>query len=374
LFKVLVAPTAFKGTFSPLSVAEALAGGLKRWAKPPAVLQLPLADGGDGTIAAIYSTCGGVLHAVPVSGPLGDKVSANWLELNDLAVVELASACGIAYLQESNLNALGSHTFGLGEVIKDCLDQGKKEIVVTLGGSASSDGGVGALTALGAVFASGNGGQLKLGAEFLCQLKSVDLSPLAEFKKQAKFKIAGDVVNPLIGPTGAAHVFARQKGASEEDVVTIEQALTHLADIMEESTQLPLRHLPGTGAAGGTAFGLAQALSAEIISGFAWFSQLVDLPTHIRQADLIISGEGSLDFQSLPGSGKVVGNLISLCESNFRPLALLAASVDRSINWNELGVTLAIELGGGDKLVSEEDIAKSAEDLEQVLNLSTMDS
>ena len=200
LLKVLIAPAAFKGTFRPTQVACAIAQGVKQWGCA-SIRLLPLTDGGDGTIDALSAALTGKLHQVKTTGALGQPVLANWLELEHIAVVELASACGIAHLLPDNLNALASHTFGLGETIKDCVNAGHKEIVITLGGSASSDGGTGALSALGALFADKNGLALPLGAKALADLATVDLSALSSIKNNVKFKIACDVTNPLIGQT-----------------------------------------------------------------------------------------------------------------------------------------------------------------------------
>jgi glycerate kinase len=361
---ILVAPTAFKGTLSPTEVAGAIKSGLALVHKDVQVAVCPVADGGDGTIDALHFSLGGTIHQAPVQGPLSQPVCAKWLELPGKNVIELASACGIQYIQD-NLDPLNAHTFGLGQVLKSCLHDGKTpaSVVVCLGGSASTDGGTGALRALGAHFFDRLGNSLPLGGGALTKLAKADLKPLKGWLNHKAISCAVDVTNPLLGREGAAHIFARQKGATPDEVAWLETALSNLADVMEKTSGKHCRDLPGAGAAGGTAFGLACGLEAKIISGFNWIADQLDLEHKIRQADLVISAEGKLDRQSIPGGGKVVGQISQLCHKYDKPLFLLGAQADDGLDAEHLGATEILIIGEPGQNVTTADIQSCVQNI-----------
>lgn len=314
--RILISPCAYKGTYTPEEVALAIDGAIDKERFQTDIV--PLADGGDGTVEAIHRACGGSLEKVAAHGPLGEAHEAVWLNLGDTAVVELASACGIALIK-GPLSALQANTLGLGEVLRECLARPQFErVVVALGGSASTDGGSGALVAFGARLFDENGDELKPSGHSLLRLARLMLPDLSSCKGGQRLQIAVDVSNPLLGKSGAAAIFAPQKGASNEEVLMLEKGLARWAQLLEEAAGRKCREIPGSGAAGGTAFGLALAFGAPIVSGFALIADLLKLDERVARADLVITAEGSLDQQSL--GGKAVGELSLLCSRHRKPL------------------------------------------------------
>lgn len=354
---VLVAPTAYKGTLSPSAAAAAMVSGLQD-AGIASVVPAPLADGGDGTVESLHMAVGGQLEKLVVTGPLGQPVQATWLRLADLAVIELASASGLALVGPDTLEPLAAHTIGTGQLLASCLASGMGQIVVAAGGSASTDGGTGALRALGARFLDAQANELPPGGGALVRLSACDLDALERWAGKARILVATDVTNPLLGKRGAARVYAPQKGASAEQVELLELALKRLADVLERQTGCRARRLPGSGAAGGTAFGLVCALAAEIIPGFKWLSALTGLESKVASADLVITGEGRLDEQSL--SGKVIGELAALCRKHRKRLWALPARVQPGIDWSYFAIERVLPVARGAEPVSASDIRRAA--------------
>lgn len=322
------------------------------------VVPAPLADGGDGTVEALHMAVGGQLEKLVVTGPLDQPVEATWLRLDELAVIELASASGLALVPPDRLEPLAAHTIGTGQLIASCLASGMGQMVVAAGGSASTDGGTGALRALGAKFLDAQGNELPPGGGALVGLCACDLDALERRAGKARILVATDVNNPLLGKRGAARVYAPQKGASAEQVELLELALTRLADVLEHQTGCRARRKPGSGAAGGTAFGLVCALGAEIIPGFQWLSDLTGLESKVASADLVITGEGRLDEQSL--SGKVTGELAALCRKHRKRLWALPAQVQPGIDWWCFGIERVLPVARFDRPVCQSDIRRAA--------------
>jgi glycerate kinase len=316
---ILIAPTAFKGTLSPIQVASAIEDGAREALGDPLdVISVPIADGGDGTVECVARIIkDGELRDEQCLGALSQPIQYQWFKHGTTALVELAACCGIAQLQRAGtpLDAMRAHTYGLGQAIARCYEAGCEEINIAVGGSASTDGGMGALKALGAMFFDELGEEVTdLGGEALRTIVDADLTELRYLTKSTKLRVLTDVLNPLIGENGAAKIFGPQKGASAADVEQLEAALAHWAIVLQHAAEneLPVT-TPGTGAAGGTAFGLAVGLNAEITSGFEWLARAAQLDERIAQADLIITGEGRFDAQSL--HGKAVGQIVDLCRA-----------------------------------------------------------
>lgn len=363
--KYLIAPSAYKGFFSPLEVANAIADGVRNCSTDNIVSLAPIADGGDGTIEALQIATNGGLHEWEVSGPLGEPVTAFWLTLGEngstaeelhveaktayptsiansnrdttlsLCVLELASACGLAYIEPDHVSAMDANTIGAGQLIAHCYEKGYRNIVLAVGGSASTDGGTGILTALGARFYDINCAPLRPGGRYLHAIQSIDLSNLERFS-DLRLRVATDVTNPLLGNQGAARIFAPQKGASLAEVELLEEGLSNFADVIEKTTSCSARHLPGSGAAGGVPFGLTLALNAEIIPGFKWITSLVRLEEKVKQSDIVISAEGSLDSQSI--SGKATGEIARLCKNFNKRLWVVPGRVEEGIDWKAQGI------------------------------------
>ncbi|HEY9787919.1 MAG TPA: glycerate kinase [Candidatus Obscuribacterales bacterium] len=322
--QIVVAPCAYKGTFSPSEAAEAIKEGVQIAFPQSEIVLVPIADGGDGTVEAIHLARGGSLETLTVHGALGEEQEAHWLALGAVAIAELASASGIARLSGAPLRPLEAHTRGLGEVIRECIEKrGFARVVVAVGGSASTDGGTGALTALGARFLDSSGKQLAPGGGELRKLAAADLSALTKIAQSVSIAVAVDVVNPLLGSSGAARVFGPQKGAGEEDIRILEEGLGKLKEVLESATGRMVADAPGAGAAGGTAFGLCCCLGAKIMPGFEWIAGILRLEQQVKCADIVITGEGRLDEQSMQGKG--VGELVRLCEKFGRPLIAVPA-------------------------------------------------
>lgn len=356
--RIVVAPCAYKGTFSPTMVARAMAEGV-RHAAPEAIIEMiPIADGGDGTIEALYAGAGGKVEELAVTGALGQPQKAVWLSLPDLAVIELASACGIAKLTGRTLKPLEAHTYGLGQVIKSVVSLRRfKRIVIAVGGSASTDGGAGALTACGVKFLDAQGIEVPLGGGGLGRIVQCDLTAIRDWMPDLRMEIATDVHNPLTGQSGAARIFGPQKGALESDVEILETNLIHYANLLGHATGRSDYSSPGTGAAGGTAFGLSSAFGAQIVSGFAFVKEVLNLESKLEKADLIITGEGKLDSQTI--SGKAIGELLKISKAMRRDLIAVPAVVSSESKEALTGFKTIVPASHGDQLASFDDIARA---------------
>lgn len=298
--KVLIAPDSFKGTISNTDAAESIASGWLSVRPSDEVTLLPMADGGEGTLETIGFNTPSSLR---IESELGG--GRFWLLMEDGgAVVELANICGIT--RSARLDPMGASTFELGQVLLEILKNPKvKRIYIAVGGSASSDGGVGALMALGARFLNRSEASIALGGVGLNELATIDLSAVPAVPING-IVLLTDVTNPLLGEFGSAKVFAPQKGANADQVIALEAGLARLKELSG------VEDFPGAGAAGGTAFGLSLAWDVEIASGALAVGALIGLEKELKECDLVITGEGRLDAQSF--YGKVVGSITSLAE------------------------------------------------------------
>lgn len=398
--RVLVAPAAFKGTMSPATVAAAIAKGIGQASDPgmPAARRqgferfdgsvsnpasgrtsggcvvepvlMPLADGGDGTVEAVHLAAGGTIRQARVLAHGCDKLDASWLELGDQALVELASACGIARLPGS-LRPMEANTAGLGQVLRHVMDLGFSNISVAVGGSASTDGGAGALKELGAVFLDGKGQVLEtLNGATLGLVADCDLSALEVVSQGCTLRVLTDVENPLLGPTGAAAVFAPQKGANKRQVSELESGLHQFSAVLQKKSGRQLCDAPGAGAAGGTAFGLACGLGASIESGFGWVSKVCGLKDKLAACSLVITGEGRLDSQSV--NGKVIGELVKVCEAAGKPLWVVAGCVEDGLTVR--GIERIIIPRRTQGMCTAADIAREFKQIFSLHNFSTSET
>ena len=304
--KLVIAPDSFKESLSARAVAEAIAAGWARVYPDAELLLCPMADGGEGTVDALLSATDGKLQQTRVSGPLGDPVEAHWgLLPNAQAIIEMAEASGLHRVEPGRRDVLAASSHGTGELIRAALDAGVRRIVLGLGGSATNDGGAGLLAALGVRFLDREGQELPLGGAALARLSQIDLTGLDTRLAQVEVMVAADVDNPLCGPRGASAVFGPQKGASPEQVVQLDEALAHYADVMAATLGEDLRDLPGVGAAGGLGFAARAVLRAGFRPGVELVAELSGLAQAVQGADLVITGEGRLDGQSLHGKTPV---------------------------------------------------------------------
>jgi glycerate kinase len=303
--RVVVAPDKFKGSLTAAEVAEGVAAGLARGGFTGEVEALPVADGGDGTVAAAVSA-GFRRVELGVRGPVGKNVTASYALRDDTAVIEAAQACGLALLSPGRLAPLTATSRGVGELILTASRMGAKRIVLGVGGVATTDGGAGLLQALGARLTDDKGRELPPGGAALARLAALDLMRLRDLSA-VEFLLASDVDNPLLGPSGAAAVYAPQKGASPEDVRLLEAGLRRWADVAEAAAAgpVPVRDAPGAGAAGGIGFAALHFLGARMRPGIELLLELASFGSRLDEARLVITGEGSLDAQTLHGKAPV---------------------------------------------------------------------
>ncbi|MCG3042684.1 glycerate kinase [Streptomyces fenghuangensis] len=301
--RVLIAADKFKGSLTAAQVAEHTAAGIRRARPGIEVDALPVADGGDGTVDAAVAA-GFALRQTAVTGPLGKAVTASYALRGDTAVVEMAQASGLQKMPEGVLAPLSATTYGTGEMLLAALEAGARTIVLGVGGSATTDGGAGMLTALGARFLDAGGRPLQPGGGPLRHLATADLSGLDPRLRDIEVVLASDVDNPLTGPHGAAAVYAPQKGAREADVELLDAALAHYARVLEGVLGPRAAHLaqrPGAGAAGGVGYAALAALDASFRPGIEVLLEVLGFAEALERADLVITGEGSLDAQTLRG-------------------------------------------------------------------------
>ncbi|GAB2831718.1 glycerate kinase [Streptomyces daliensis] len=300
---MLIAADKFKGSLTAVEVAERVTAGIRR-ARPEARIEaLPVADGGDGTVAA--AVAGGFeRREVEVTGPLGASVTAAFALHGDTAVVEMAEASGLQLMPPGVFAPLTATTYGSGEVLLAAVEAGARTIVFGVGGSATTDGGAGMLEALGARFLDRDGDPVPHGGGPLIEMVSADLSGLDERLKNVEIVLASDVDNPLTGPKGAPAVYGPQKGASEEDVAVLDTALTHFTQVLAEAvgpSATEAARAPGAGAAGGIGYGALVGLRASFRPGIEVLLDVLGFAPALDRADLVITGEGSLDEQTLHG-------------------------------------------------------------------------
>lgn len=304
--RILVAPDSFKGSLNPLAVARALADGWCRARQLDEVRLIPLADGGEGTLEAIKATGTDWLELpVHARDPLHRPISAAFLRRGEAAIVELASASALSRLAPAERDALGTSTFGTGQVLAAAIALGARQIVLGLGGSASTDGGSGLLTALGARFLDAAGQDLPAGGGSLDRLAQIDLTELSSILAAVQLTIASDVTNPLLGELGAAATYGPQKGADEAAVALLDANLAHYAGLLEAATGRDVRHEAGAGAAGGTTAGLLaisdRFASFDIRPGVEVVMELTDFDAALAASDVVLTGEGRVDAQTAFG-------------------------------------------------------------------------
>ena len=326
--RIVVAPDSFKESLTAIEVAAAVRRGLRQQWPDAEVVEMPLADGGEGTAAALVAATGGRWIPQTVSGPDGAPVQAGFGLLGDgkTAVVELAVASGIGLVAEPRRDVLTADSFGTGELVAAALDHGVTRIVLGLGGSATNDGGAGLLRALGARVLDERGAAVSPGGAALGDARSLDLSALDPRLSTIELEVACDVDNPLTGPAGASAVFGPQKGASSDDVDRLDAALGRWADLVAGGGP-DRRDEPGAGAAGGVGFAAIAVLGGRMRPGIEVVAEVVQLRRAVAGSDLVITGEGRVDAQTL--RGKTPAGVIEVARSAGVPVVVLAGSVGR---------------------------------------------
>ena len=299
--KVVIAPQSFKGSISALDAAKAMEEGVLRIVSDAETVLVPVADGGDGTLETLVEATGGDIRSVTVTGPIGKAVTAEWGALGDgqTAVIEMARTSGLALLSLTEREPLRATTYGLGEVIREAFDAGFRSFIVGIGGSATNDGGAGMAQALGVRLLDETGENLPLGGAALADLRRIDISGLDKRAIGARFSVACDVSNPLTGPEGASAVYGPQKGATPDLVEQLDAALKNFARVVERDIGTSIDTVPGSGAAGGLGGGMMAFLEGSLRAGIDIVLDHVGLDEKLEGADLVITGEGQLDFQTV---------------------------------------------------------------------------
>ena len=340
--KILIAPDKFKGSMSAMDVCDAIGKGLIKSGKQIEILKHPMADGGDGSLDVIKNFESLEERSILTIDPLGREIFASYLTSTDCAFIEMASASGVVLLSHEERNPLKTSTSGTGKMLVDAISRGYKKIYLFLGGSATNDGGMGVCHELGFRFLDGEGHALNPIGENLIYARSIDKTESLDFEG-IEITLLCDVTNPLFGHRGAAYTYARQKGANDDQIEVLDKGLRSFNQILKIYSGQDVSELTGIGAAGGIGAGLVALFNSELKSGFEVIAQLTELEERIFQSDVVISGEGRLDAQSL--QGKVIGGISKICQKLSKPLVLFVGQNQLGFNvLSNAGVTRVYEV------------------------------
>ncbi|HXN91861.1 MAG TPA: glycerate kinase [Candidatus Sulfotelmatobacter sp.] len=324
--KVVIAPNAFKGTLTAPQAASAIARGVREVFPEAEIVEIPVADGGDGTMEALVAANRGEYRRARVEGPLGDPVEARFglIDSGSTAVVELATASGLILIPPERRDPRRASTYGFGQLLQAALDAGPSRVIAGIGGSATNDGGAGMAQALGYRLLDAAGRELERGGGALARLERIDTYSVDRRWRGVRVKVACDVTNPLTGPEGASAVYGPQKGADPEAVRELDGALARLAAVVERDLGKRVADIPGAGAAGGTGAGLVAFLDAALVPGAPLVVEAAGFDVHLKGADLVITGEGRVDEQT--AYGKAPGEVAKRAHAAGVPVLLLAGS------------------------------------------------
>lgn len=324
--KTAIAIDSFKGSLSSLEAGRAAAEGAKRACGAESVV-VPLADGGEGTMEALVSCRNGQYHQVTVTGPLGDPVVCTYgiLPESQTAILEIAEAAGLTLVPRAKLDPLGTTTYGVGEAIRDAIGKGCRNFIVGIGGSATNDGGAGMLQALGFDLFRQDGSPIPLGAKGLAELAGISKENVPAELSECSFRIACDVKNPLCGETGCSAIYGPQKGATAETIPLMDSWLEHFAALATEVNSMASPDLPGAGAGGGLGFAFLAFTNAKLEPGIQIVLEETGLEAIIRDSDIVVTGEGRLDAQTV--MGKAPSGVASLAKKYGKPVVAFAGCV-----------------------------------------------
>lgn len=336
--KILVCPDSFKDSLDATEVAKAIATGIQSINKEYVIEKIPLADGGEGSLDVLITNEKGRYEKVVVKDPLFRPIEASYGIIEDTAVIEMARAAGLDLLRSDERNPMLTSTYGVGELIKHALDQGIRKFIIAIGGSATNDCGIGVAKALGIKFLDKSGESIDPTGKGLSSLDRIDDTNIDQRILSSEIKVMCDVNNPLYGKNGAAYVYAKQKGATDEMIKGLDDNLRHFSQIVEKKYKKDISKVPGSGAAGGLGAGLMIFLKGVLVSGFDTISDILNLERYIRTSDLIITGEGKIDSQSL--NGKVVVEVSKLAKKHEKPVIAFVGSYEGEQSlFHELGLT-----------------------------------
>ena len=374
---IVLAPDSFKESMTAKEVCEAMERGISKANSQIRCIHVPMADGGEGTMQSLVDATGGRVYSKEVVGPLGNNVVAEYgiLGNGEIGVIEMASASGIHLVDSEKRNPLITTTFGTGQLIKACLDKGVKKLLIGIGGSATNDGGAGFIQALGGRLLDENGDDLSYGGGALAKLHTIDLSNLDERLKYVSVEVACDVNNPLCGKEGASYVFGPQKGATREMIEILDQNLSHYAEVIKEQLGKDVISKAGAGAAGGLGAGLMAFLDVKLKSGIEMVIEYANLEEKVRDADMVWTGEGSIDFQTQ--YGKTPLGVAMIAKKYNKPVIALAGRVGNDIDvLYDKGIDAIFGIMRGVTSIEEalvkgpENVEKTSENIIRLLNIS----
>jgi len=336
---ILIAIDSFKGSLSTIELSNAIEQGIKEVSLDYCIKKTPIADGGEGTYQTLVDGLGGKLVEVNVKDPLFNNIISEYGILKDnTAVIEMASSSGLPLVPEHLQNPLNTTTYGVGEMIKDAIKKGCRNFIIGIGGSATNDGGIGMLNALGYKFLDQDNNELPAVGKSLPLIKTIDDNSKLQILNECNFLIACDVDNPFYGPKGAAHVYGPQKGASKEDVIYLDNGLKSFAKVITDKYDVEIDNLSGAGAAGGLGGGFSAFLNATLKPGVDIIFEKLEIESLIKDADIIFTGEGRLDFQTVMGKAPI--GVAKLAKKYNKTVIALAGSVtDEAYNAHDYGVT-----------------------------------
>ena len=337
--KVLIAIDSFKGSLTSVDAGKITAAAIRDVDKNIDVKIFPLADGGEGTVDALTSGLNGQIIFTEVTGPLGTKIKSRYGIIKNTAVIEMADTAGITLVPDEKRNPLNTTTYGLGELILKAIDDGCREFIIGIGGSATNDCGLGMLTALGVKFFDANGNDVGIFGRDLKNVSSVDMKNLLPILRECKFRIACDVNNPLYGANGCSYVYAPQKGATPEIVREMDSWIKNFAATIEKQLGLTGAEMPGAGAAGGLGYAFKTFLNGKLEPGIDLVLDAVNIESELATADFVVTGEGRLDFQTAMGKAPIgVAKLAKKNNPAVKVIAVCGSATPEAVEVNLRGI------------------------------------
>ncbi|PIY32650.1 MAG: glycerate kinase [Candidatus Infernicultor aquiphilus] len=326
--KIVVAPDSFKGSLTAIEVSDAIEKGIREVFPEAEIIKIPMADGGDGTVQCLVNATGGKILEEKVIGPLGNEVWAFYGILGDrkTAIVEMAAASGLTLVPENKRDPLITTTYGTGQLIKAALNQGCRKMIIGIGGSATNDGGAGMVQALGTKLLDKDGEEIGFGGGELKKIVKIDISCMDKRLSDIKVLAASDVNNPLCGPQGASRIYGPQKGATPEIIEELDESLAYFAELIKRDLHKDIKDIPGAGAAGGLGASLIAFLNAEFRPGIEIMIEAVKLEQAIKDADLVITGEGKIDSQTIYGKAPI--GVAKIAKKHNIPVVAVAAIIE----------------------------------------------
>lgn len=377
--KVVIATDSFKGSLSTIQAGNAISEGIKRVFSDVETSVHPIADGGEGTVEAMSTIAGSKKQSVKVCGPLNQKVDAVYVIIENTAVIEMSAAAGITLIKKEKLNPLDTTTYGVGEIICDAIKKGCRNFIIGIGGSATNDGGIGMLTALGFEFTHIDGKPIPQGAKGLEKMYNINTGNAMAELKECNFRIACDVTNPLCGEKGCSAIYGPQKGATPKMVEDMDKWMSKYADLTKSINPDADQNTPGAGAAGGMGFAFLSYLNGKLQPGIELITEETNLEEHIKYADVVITGEGRLDGQSV--MGKVPVGVAKLAKKYEKPVIAFAGCVTEDAkNLNNYGIDAFFPILKGvcslDEAMNTQNacanLSDTAEQVFRILNIQKM--